>query len=1132
MHRPAFRPLFVSTCRFFLSAVLLQLSAPLLLRAQDLDDVSIFGRVADEHGAVVVGANVEATLTSTGATRTVKTDAEGRFRIIELEAGAYTVRASSDGFAPQERTNLEMLAGRQVQLDFTLRPAGVISEISVVSEADAPPLDTTRTVVGATLTRSEIESLPVATRSPLELIFVLAGVTEEPLSTRDAAEDRDAGARSSRQRTATTPEEAGAFALSGGPAFSNNITIDGLDNNDDRAARERFQPSLEAVDEVQVITNQFSAEYGRASGGRVNLRTRGGASELRGRLFYFFRDESLDANTYNNRRRGLRRLPFQQHVAGLTLGGPVSLASEYFKPRRTDGRDRTFFFVAYEYDTTLDTTVVDTLVPVEQSELYALPRPTTLAGRRFEPSATATNVAAELAPFVERVSTPARQHIFSARLDHRFTETHNGALLWQRGRMKNLRQFGGGLRLAGALQGHTRNSDALSYTDNYVFSSTLVNQLRAQISRLRPSFAADGGAQNLARPVVLIAINDPLDSADTADRSGTLIAGASSSNATDRSETRWQIQDALTVVRGAHTLKFGGDVQRIRSVFTDLADASGTFNFTSAGDFLAAAPGRFRQTFSARSSQRNLYSGFFAQDEWRARAGLTLSFGLRYERESILADRNNFAPRVAVALDPFRSGKTVLRFGAGLFYNRVLLRTLDDFTLGKQVVEFDTNTLPPAERRAFIAAHLRFPETLTADSPLVAQFGTRLTNFSRRLDQQLRIPESYQFNVGAEREVTRAFVVEANYTFNRGIHLWREFNANAPRLPRGYKNFTDYLLSRDFANFRNPAGARTLYDAATAGELVRFNRAPADPSNTDAIGRIIEFGVPVSVFNLNSFNSTTTLETALAALQPLRPDPTRGQIEQLISAGNSFYHGLTIEARRRFRQQASGLGFSFRAAYTLSRLIDDGIVNTSSALNVGDFRAERARSLLDRRHRFVFSATLDAPRTLPLVGGVRLAPVLRLASSAPFNISLGGADRNLDDVGNDRPDFKGDIKLIRARRPGEPLDPRLLEAFSLPTIGRSGNLPRNAGQGPPLFQLNLNITREFRLSEHARLRPSVEIDNLLNRTVRTFGAEFINFNALHPEATAAQRQAFLDSFLVPTRTLRPRTVRLGIRFDF
>ncbi|HYJ48057.1 MAG TPA: hypothetical protein VEV81_15710, partial [Pyrinomonadaceae bacterium] len=101
-----------------------------------------------------------------------------------------------------------------------------------------------------------------------------------------------------------------------------------------------------------------------------------------------------------------------------------------------------------------------------------------------------------------------------------------------------------------------------------------------------------------------------------------------------------------------------------------------------------------------------------------------------------------------------------------------------------------------------------------------------------------------------------------------------------------------------------------------------------------------------------------------------------------------------------------------------------------------------------------------------------------------------------------------------------------------PTIGQTGNLPRNAGTGPGLFLFDLNITREFRISENMRLRPVVEIDNLLNKTVLSFGTEFINFTGLSPTATPAQRQAFLDSFLVPTRTLRARQIRIGIRFDF
>src|SRR6185369_12327553 len=152
--------------------------------------------------------------------------------------------------------------------------------------------------------------------------------------------------------------------LAGAPAYSNNLTIDGLDNNDDRAARERFQPSLEAVAEVQVITNQFAAEYGRASGGRVNLRTRSGSDRFHASGFYFFRDEALNANTFRNNSLGLSRLPLQEHVGGFTVSGPVFREARSESSATVRKQKSTVFFVSYERNHTLDSALIDTLVPV------------------------------------------------------------------------------------------------------------------------------------------------------------------------------------------------------------------------------------------------------------------------------------------------------------------------------------------------------------------------------------------------------------------------------------------------------------------------------------------------------------------------------------------------------------------------------------------------------------------------------------------------------------------------------------------------------------------------------------------------------------------------------------------------
>ena len=1113
------RPSLVLISALVLAAFIL---IPVASIAQDLDNVTISGKVTDQNGAVVPGASITATLLATKVDRTVVADDNGNYKIIQLPPGVYTVKASFTNFATEEKKDLTTIAAQNVQLDFVLKPAGVTAEAVIVSTAEPTQVDTSRTVVGGTVTTREIESLPNASRSPLDLIFTLGAVAEEPLSTRDLADDKNAR---------TTPEEAGNFSLSGGAAYSNNITIDGLDNNDDRSATQRFTPSMESIEEVQVIRNQFAAEYGRASGGRINLRTRGGSNKFHGRGFYFFRDESLDANSWKNNSLGIKRLPLQEHDPGFTFSGPVDLGKLYH------GRNRTFFFAAYEYDTFLESTLVDTLVPVDQNSLFPIPAPNALSSKRDEnPSAPALRAVNGIAPFISSVSTPQRNHIFTARVDHKFTDMHNGSVLFQLGRLNNLRQFGGGDRLAEAIVGKTRNTDAISYSDNYVISAKAVAQTRFQISRLTPAVAATGGE---TKPVVLISIKDSL-----ALNSGTLIAGTSTTGATDRREDRFQFQEIFAYEKGRHSLKFGADIQRIKSTFIDLSDATGTWSFDSAGDFLANLPSRFRQNFLTTSTQHNTYAGIFAQDEWRLQPNLMLSYGLRYEDESIVSDLNNFGPRFALAYDPFKSGKTVIRAGAGIFYNRALLRTIDDFTTGAQQLFFDTDVLTDpatgkvmtdAQRRAFIAANLKFPQTLTVDSPSVKQFAVGNTGTSggggllRRLDPSLRIPESYQANVGFERQIQKSFVVEVNYTWNRGLHLWREFNANAPVLPKGYKNITDYLATQDFVNFLpKPGGVRPILNTSTAGDLVRFVLTPPDPANPNSVLRIVEFGVPVSLVNLNAFTSTTSVDAALAALNSLRPDPSKGEVEQLIPVGNSYYHGFTFEVRNRFKRAKNGTAFSFRAVYTLSFLKDDGLVNTSDAVIPGDFQEEVSRSLQDRRHRFAFSGTLDTPKFL---GRLRFSPVLRISSGAPFNIGT-GADRNLDDVSNDRPNFAGDINSLKWREPGQPLDPSILNQFTLPTIGQVGNLPRNAAIGPGQFILDLNVTRDFKVSDRVRLRPTIEFDNVLNKTVFSFGSEFIDFNAFGPTSSAATRQAFIDSFLVPTRTLRPRQIRVGIRLDF
>ncbi|MCA1625166.1 MAG: TonB-dependent receptor [Acidobacteria bacterium] len=1100
--------------------------------AQDLDEVTISGKITDPNGLAIAGATITARLVETGVERTVVANKEGIYRIIELQPGTYNVKATGSGFGVKESQGLITIAGQNLQLNFGLAPADVRAEQTVtITGEDAPAVDTTRTVVGGTVTQREIEELPNITRNPLDLVFTLGGVTEEPLSTRDLSGDRGQRGLSA---PGTTPEEAGTFALSGGAAYSNNITVDGLDNNDDRTAGFRFQPSLDSIAEVQVITNQFSSEYGRASGGRVNIRTSGGSNRFRGRAYMFFRDDNLNANTWNNNRRGIPRPPFTNYNPGFTLSGPII-------------KNKLFFFTSYEYDNIQEDTIIDVYVPLVNNSNFTLPAPTN--PERAVVSNTGTN-SILVAPYISTADTPSRKHIFSARSDWNLNDQHNFTFGYQLGRSNDLRQFSGTNRLADALIGRVRNTDAFNATHNFVATSKLVNQFRLQYSRLRPNATPSSGAES---PVILISgFRAPGETSNA-----TQIYSASTSGSSDRKEDRWQFQDTLTYIVGNHGLKFGADYQRVNSQYIDRFDVTGTYSFSNFFFFNTNSVSSFAQNFNTDSIVKNDYYGVFGQDDWRVRPNLTIGYGLRYERETVVSDNNNFGPRFSVAWNPFpKDAKTVIRFGTGIFYNRVLLRTVDDFTAGVQEIRFNSLSLNlPAGAGAVSGTILRdfltaqFPNRLTLETvvPINATQSYTVRQLSREgqsfrsLDPNLKIPESYQFNLGFEREVFKGIVFETNLTWNKTAHLWREFNMNAPILPAGTPdrdnngevNFTDYLLGVTTGISRFVLGSTT------------------DTTGLTAIGGgNCASGSTTCIVNLNTLNNSTFCSTtsvvntpicrAFAVINSLRPGAAQGnfsQQERVASIGNSRYMGATFELRNRYRKLGYGFASSMRFVYTLSSLKDDGIVNTSSATVPGDFDREYSRSLLDRRHRVAFSGTFDTPNWL---GGLRFSPIFRFGSSAPFNISAGGNDRNLDDVLNDRPNFSGDLNSIVWRQFSTAYPEGLANQFTQAPIGSPGNLPRNAGRGPRYYIFDLNVSRQFKFTERFRLRPSIEFGNILNMSVFSFGSNFIDFENLNvaalqtnPTPTQIQTQANArDIFLVPTRTYRPRQIRFGMRFDF
>jgi hypothetical protein len=408
----------------------------------------------------------------------------------------------------------------------------------------------------------------------------------------------------------------------------------------------------------------------------------------------------------------------------------------------------------------------------------------------------------------------------------------------------------------------------------------------------------------------------------------------------------------------------------------------------------------------------------------------------------------------------------------------------------------------------------------------------------RSVDPNLKIPESYQFNVGFERQIFKKWVFEANYTWNKTSHLWRDSNPNAPSLARANAFFGSNFSSWN-AFLLDPA--HNTFQLSPTRKYTFFSGLPTDTTGTHdgtQTGPTCGTSTANCFVNLNSSNIAGTLPVvavtnqnfaatgapigiAKAAINQFRSDPTlQDEASRIGSRGNAFYQGLVLELRSRFRKLGGGFGSTLRIAYTLSKTMDDGLNNTADAEIDGNFQREWARTLQDRRHRIAVSGTVETPWYL---GKLRFSPLFRFGTSAPFNLGAGG-DRNLSDLSTDRVNFSGNLKDIKWREPGSPIPSALLGQFSLQPIGAtSGNLPRNAGIGPSFFTFDLSVTREWKFGERLRFRPVLEVGNIFNAAVFSYGSAFINFAVSPADQTL---------FLVPTRTFRQRDMRLGARIDF
>ena len=553
----------VDLCFLFIVLV-----ASLCPAQQNVTSGSISGRIEDAGGAVVSGASISATHLETNQLFNTTSDHEGRYRFPYLRTGTYDLKFDAAGFSTVSR-QLTITLGQTLDLPIKLDVAGISAQVNI--GGDVPVVETVRTQITETIRPREIMELPLNGRNFLDLATLIPGVA--PTNT------------GSNQRFAETSAVPGqGISIAGQRNLYNSFIVDGVSANDDAADLTGTYYSEEVIDQFQVVTSGGVAEFGRASGGVVNILTKSGTNDFRGSLYGFFRNQRFDARNPLAPAKDL----LTQAQYGVTIGGPLR-------------RDRTFFFSNFE-QTRRNYSAVLTISPAAVDSINNRLRAVNYQG-----------------PLVSTGVVPASFDTtnFFTRIDHSINQRNQLS-----GRYSLYHIDAVNSRTVGGLNAVSRGT-GLSDTDQTVavsnvttFSSRTLNEARFQFTNSR----LDAPVNDETGPAVNIA--------------GVANFGTATFSPLGRDINLFEVVDNVSTQRGNHSLKFGGGFlyNRVNILFPGAVQ--GVYSFSSLDNFLTGNYINYQQAFGAPSQlQSNPNFGVFVQDEWRVRPDLTLNAGLRYDAQ-------------------------------------------------------------------------------------------------------------------------------------------------------------------------------------------------------------------------------------------------------------------------------------------------------------------------------------------------------------------------------------------------------------------------------------------------------------------------------------------------------------------